>query len=69
VAVIIASFAFYTHLYRIFIVITISKISKIVTNVKLGIKGLVPIDITSMTIPIAMTGLRPSLFAIKTRKQ
>jgi hypothetical protein len=62
-------FACFCIILCIFIVITISKISKIVTNVKLGIKGLVPIDITSMAIPIAMTGLRPSLFAIKTRKQ
>ena len=41
------------------------KNSKIVTSVKLGIKGLVPIDIRSMIIPIVMTGLRPSLCVIK----
>jgi hypothetical protein len=40
------------------------KNSKIVTSVKLGIKGLVPIDIRSMIIPTVMTGLRPILCVI-----
>lgn len=41
------------------------KNSTIVTSIILGNKGLEPIDISSKTIPITMTGFLPSLCIIK----